>query len=61
VLTRQELDETREQFVKGQKVIERQIKSIKAQNLTSALQYEMNRENAQQAYGLNLVDKRFPI
>ncbi|MDE3821809.1 hypothetical protein I7F13_05105 [Sinorhizobium meliloti] len=62
VLTqRQELNETRDQFIENQKVVDAQLKTINAQNALLSLQHNQSVENAKQAYRLNLFDKRYQI
>lgn len=62
VLTqRQELNETRDQFIENQKVVDAQLKTINAQNALLSLQHNQSVENAKQAYRLSLFDKRFAI
>ncbi|AYD00936.1 hypothetical protein [Neorhizobium sp. NCHU2750] len=62
VLTqRQELDETRDQFAKGQDVIDGQMQNITKQNALLVMQHNQAQESAKQTYRLNLFDKRFEI
>lgn len=62
VLTqRQELTETRDQFSENQKVVDEQLKTIRSQNILLNQQAIDARENAKQAYKLNLYDKRMDI
>lgn len=59
VLTqRQELKETRAQFAKNQEVVDEQLRTIRSQNALLNQQHIDARENAKQAYKLNLFDKR---
>jgi hypothetical protein len=62
VLTqRQELDETRDQFVENQKVVDAQMSTIERQNERLTEQHKLAEESAQRTYRLSLFEQRFEI
>ncbi|MCB5203909.1 hypothetical protein LH464_15665 [Neorhizobium sp. T786] len=62
VLTqRQELNETREQFVESRKVVDAQLKTINSQNDLLQQQHRQAEESAKRTYRLNLFGERYKI
>ena len=62
VLTqRQELDETREQFIDNRRVVDAQMKTIASQNELLAQQHRHAEDSAKRTYRLNLFEQRYKL